>query len=156
MIKQRSWISLIGFCMGAVLLASLALAAVVAGASVALASHPHEGVAEEGRDVTPAIPAPEAGTTFTGLVTDSHCGARHMRTSHQNAAECARACFRRGASYVLVDGDRRYTLVGGETALSKLAGERVNIIGTRQGDAILVNSASEAVFEPVTQQGVRP
>ena len=58
MIKQRSWISLIGFCMGAVLLASLALAAVVAGASVALASHPHEGVAEEGRDVTPAIPAP--------------------------------------------------------------------------------------------------
>ena len=153
--KQRSWISLIGFCMGAVLLASLTFAAIIAGASVALASHP-EGVAEQEREVTPATPRPEPGTTFTGLITDSHCGARHIRTSHQNAAECARACFRRGASYVLVDGDHRYTLVGGETVLSKLVGERANIVGTRQGDAILVNSASEVVFEPVTQQGARP
>jgi hypothetical protein len=154
--KQRSWVSLIGFCMGAVLVASLAIAAIIAGASVALASHRPEAVAEEGREVTPATPRPEASTTFTGMITDSHCGARHMRTSHQNAAECARACFRRGASYVLVDGDRRYMLVGGETVLSKLAGERVNIVGTRQGDAILVSSASEAVFEPVTQRGARP
>jgi hypothetical protein len=154
--KERSWISLIGFCMGAVLLASLALAAILGGASVALANHGPDGIPEEGREVAPATPGPGAGTTFTGMVTDSHCGARHMRTSHQNAAECARACFRRGASYVLVDGDRRYTLVGGEATLSKLVGERVNIVGTRQGDAILVNSASEAVFEPVTQRGARP
>ena len=132
--------------MGAVLLASLAFATIVAGASVALASHHTEGVGEEGRAVIPATPAPEAGTSFTGVITDSHCGARHLRSSQRNAAECARACFRRGASYVLVDGDRRYTLIGGETTLSKLAGQRVNIIGTRQGDAILVNSASEAVF----------
>ena len=141
--------------MGTVLLASLALATIVAGASVALASHRAEGTSEEGREVIPATPPAEAGTTFTGMITDSHCGARHMRTSHQTAAECARACFRRGASYVLVDGDRRYTLVGGETSLSKLAGERVNIIGTRQGDAILVNSASEAIFWPATQRDAR-
>jgi hypothetical protein len=145
-LKKRSWISLVGFCLGSVLLASLALATIVAGASVALASHRAEGIAEEGREVTPATPAPGAGTTFSGIVTDSHCGARHMRSSHQNAAECARACFRRGASFVLVDGDRRYTLVGSEATLSKLAGARVNIIGTRQGEAILVNSASESVF----------
>jgi len=154
--KQRSWISLIGFCMGAVLLASLALAAILGGASVALASHSPEGIAEEGRGLTPATPGSQEGTTFTGMITDSHCGARHVRTSHQTAAECARACFRRGASYVLVDGDRRYTLIGGETTLSKLVGERVNVVGTRQGDTILVNSASEAVFEPVTPQGARP
>jgi len=153
--KQRSWISLIAFCVGAVLVASLAFAAILAGASVALASHRPEGVAEEGRDVTPASPGPEASTKFSGMITDSHCGARHMRTSHQSAAECARACFRRGASYVLIDGDRRYTLIGGEMTLSKLVGERANIVGTRQGDAILVNSASEAVFEPVTQPGAR-
>jgi hypothetical protein len=149
--NHRSWISLVGFCMGTVLLASLALATIVAGASVALASHRAEGTSEEGREVIPTTPPAEAGTTFTGMITDSHCGARHMRTSHQTSAECARACFRRGASYVLVDGDRRYTLVGGETWLSKFAGERVNIIGTRQGDAILVNSASEAIFWPATR-----
>lgn len=144
--KQRSWISLVGFCMGAVLVASLAFATIVAAASVALVSHRAERVADGEREVTQATPGPQVGTTFTGMVTDSRCGARHMRSSHQNAAECARACVRRGASYVLVDGDRRYTLVGGETNLSKLVGERVTVIGTRQGDTILVNSASEAVF----------
>ena len=154
--KECSWISLIGFCMGAVLVASLAFAAIVTGASAALASHRPEVAAEQGREVTPATPGPEVGTTFTGMITDSYCGARHMRTSHQNAAECARACFRRGASYVLVDGDHRYTLVGGETVLSKLVGERANIVGRRHGDAILVNSASEAVFQPVTQPDARP
>ena len=87
----------------------------------------------------------QVGTVFTGMVTDSHCGARHMRNSHQTASECARACFRRGASYVLVNGEHRYTLIGGEGSLSKLAGERANVIGTRQGDAILVDSAA-AIF----------
>lgn len=144
--KQGSWISLVGFCVGAVVVASLAFASIVAGASVALASHQAETAAGETRDVEPATPTPQAGTTFTGMITDSHCGARHMRSSHQNAAECARACFRQGASYVLVDGEHRYTLVGGEAALNKLAGERANVIGTRQGDAILVSTVAEAVF----------
>jgi len=33
-------------------------------------------------------------------------------------------------------------LIGGEASLGKLAGERANVIGTRQGDAILVDSAA--------------
>jgi hypothetical protein len=102
---------------------------------------------DDGREIAPATPAAQpAGTSFSGMITDSHCGARHMRNTHQNSAECARACFRHGASYVLVDGDRRYTLVGGEADLSKLAGERANVVGTLQGNAILVNSASAAIF----------
>jgi hypothetical protein len=141
---HRSWISLLGYCLGTALLAGLAFAIVVAGASVALASHRSDSdtAADDARDATPITPSPQEETTFTGMVTDSHCGARHMRNSHQNAAECARACFRKGASYVLVNGDQRYTLVGGEETLSKLAGERANVIGTRQGDAILVDSAT--------------
>jgi len=133
----------VGFCLGAAVVAALAFAIVIAGASVALAGHRSEGSSDEGaRDVAPITSSPQAGTTFTGMVTDSHCGARHMRNSHENAAECTRACFRKGASYVLVNGDRRYTLVGGEENLGKLAGERTNVIGTRQGDAILVDSAA--------------
>ena len=147
--KHRSWISLVGFCMAAVLGTSLVFATIVAGASVALASHRakegDDGVEQAGQEVSPATPNPQVGTVFTGMVTDSHCGARHMRNSHQTASECARACFRRGASYVLVNGEHRYTLIGGEGSLSKLAGERANVIGTRQGDAILVDSAA-AIF----------
>jgi len=146
--KHSSWISLVGYCVAAVLVTSLAFATIVAGASVALADHRSDAASnDDAREITPATPqAQPAGTTFSGMITDSRCGARHMRSSGRSASECARACFRHGASYVLVDGDRRYTLVGDESDLSKLAGERANIIGTRQGDAILVNSASAAIF----------
>ena len=142
---HRPWISLVGYCLGTTLVAALIFAIVIAGASVALASHRSENPgdnADAAREASPITPSPQAGTTFTGMITDSHCGARHMRNSHQNASECARACFRRGASYVLVNGNERYTLVGAEQSLGKLAGERASVIGTRQGDAILVDSAA--------------
>lgn len=146
--KHSFWISLVGYCTLTVLLASLAFATIVAGASVALADHRANGTSgDEAREITPATPASQpTGTAFRGMITDSRCGARHMRSSGRSASECARACFRHGASYVLVDGDRRYTLVGGESDLSKLAGERANVLGTLQGNAILVNSASAAIF----------
>ena len=148
MTKHRSWLSLVGFCAGLVLAASLAFATIVARASVALADHRADAATnDDAPQLSSATPSAQpSGTGFSGMITDSRCGARHMRSSGRSAAECARACFRHGASYVLVDGDRRYTLVGGESELSKLAGERANIIGTRQGDAILVNSASAAIF----------
>lgn len=140
--RQRPWISLLGFCVGSVLAAALAIAVVVAGASVALASHQRAAVAESAASgsVSPVPAKPDS--LFTGMVTDSHCGARHMRNSRLNASECARACFRRGANYILVDGDKRYTLIGGEQYLTKLAGERANIAGTLQGNTILVDSAA--------------
>jgi hypothetical protein len=149
--KHRSWLSLVGFCAGLVIAASLAFATIVAGASVALADHRAEVASDASGDdasqLSPANPSAQpSGTNFSGMITDSRCGARHMRSSGRSAAECARACFRHGASYVLVDGDHRYTLVGGESELSKLAGERANVIGTRQGDAILVNAVSAAIF----------
>jgi hypothetical protein len=138
-----SWMSLVGFCLGATVVAALAFAIIVAGASAALASHRGETQSsDDARDVAPQTTSPQPGTRFSGMITDSRCGARHMRNSHENAAECARECFRRGASYVLVDGDQRYTLIGGEASLAKLAGERANVMGTRQGDAILVDSAA--------------
>jgi hypothetical protein len=114
---------------------------IVAGASVALAGH-QSATEQNAAAAAPLSPAPSSGSSFTGMITDSHCGARHMRNSRQNSAECARACFRKGATYVLVDGDRRYTLIGGDDALSHLAGERASVMGTRQGDTILVDSAN--------------
>jgi hypothetical protein len=140
-VKQRSWFSLVSYCFVTAVAAGLLFAIVIAGASVALASHQSES-ADQAENPAPLSQPEHSGTEFTGMITDSHCGARHMRSSHQNSAECARACFRRGATYVLVDGDHRYLLIGGDDFVGKLAGERAHVIGTRQGDAIVVDSAS--------------
>jgi hypothetical protein len=139
--KNRTWLSLLTFCVLTVLGAALALAVIVAGASVALASHQNSD-AEEAQGVAPATAARQAGSNFTGMITDSHCGARHMRKSNMSSADCARACYRKGASYLLVAGNRRYTLIAGEAALDKLVGQRANIVGNLQGDTIIVDSAA--------------
>ncbi len=139
--KRRTWFSLIVFCTLLVAGSALAFAMVIAGASVALASHQNAQSAEvQNVESTPA--APSSGKTFSGMITDSHCGARHMRSTSQNSTDCARACVRKGATYVLVDGTRRYTLIGDESAVAQFAGERANVTGTRQGDTIIDDAAA--------------
>jgi hypothetical protein len=145
-IVQPRWsvISLIGFCVLTTLGAALAFAVMVAGGSVALAAHQDSEGQQEHSLITQngaqSAPSPVAAT-FNGMITDAYCWARHLRSSHQSPTECARTCVRKGASYALVDGNRRYQLTGGEDALDKLVGQRATVTGTRQGNAIVVNSA---------------
>jgi hypothetical protein len=146
--QHGTWFSLLSYCLLLATGAGLVFAIIIAGGSVALASH--QGAAEAPQaaeeNVAPASPAPHMGAAFTGVITDSHCGARHMRQSNMTSAECARACYRHGATYVLIDSDRRYTLIGGEDALNKLLGERATVKGTRRdGHAILVDSVAPAL-----------
>ena len=131
--------NLVGHCLLYALAAALLVALIVAGGAAALASHEAQGVEEAPVQVTAES---QDGDTFTGMISDSWCGARHKRNSQLSSAECAHACVRRGASYVLVDGDRRFALRGAETSLTRLAGERAHVSGTRQGGAIVVNSAA--------------
>ena len=139
--RQRPLLSLLVFCALTVAGSALAFAVVIAGASVALANHQSASV-EEAQTLDPATPAPTSGKTFSGMITDSHCGGRHMRNTSQNSTDCARACVRKGSTYVLVDGGHRYTLIGGDAAIAELAGQRANVTGTRQGDTIIVNGAA--------------
>jgi len=118
--------------------AAFAFAVIVAGGSVALASHHNS---EDAQSTSPMPNAP-ATTAFSGMITDSRCGARHIRNSRLSSAECARDCVRKGARYILVDGEHRYTLTGNQEALGKLAGTRANVTGTRQGDTIVVGAAA--------------
>src|SRR6266571_2126894 len=73
--------------------------------------------------------------TFTGEVSDSMCGAKHMMAG--KSAECARACVGKGSSYALVVGDKVYSLQTQDKAaqdeLSKLAGEKAKVTGTADG-----------------------
>jgi hypothetical protein len=82
-----------------------------------------------------------SGKTFSGMVTDSHCGARHSRNSDKTSAECARLCVRtKGSHYVLVDGEEIHGLQGDRTQLDRLAGMRVDVAGKLVGDTIKVQS----------------
>ena len=139
--RHHTWFSLLSYCVLTALAAALAFALIIAGGSVALAGH-QKADAEEAQGFDPATRGPQLGTTFTGMITDSHCGARHMRKSNMTSAQCARACYRKGASYLLVDGSRRFTLIGAESALDKVVGQRASVIGNRQGDTIIVESAT--------------
>src|SRR6266576_5967527 len=89
-----------------------------------------------------------AGTTqtFTGEVSDSMCGAKHMMQG--KAGECARACVGKGSSYALVVGDKVYALQSDDKAaqeeLGKLAGEKAKVTGTADGDTIQVSKVDAA------------
>jgi hypothetical protein len=164
-VKHRSIISLVSYCVVTAIGAALVFAIIVAGGSVALASH-HSASAEElqedatppqnsaglqneartqqhsdQQDQAPADPQHSNLSSFSGLVTDSYCGARHQRRSNLTPEDCARACIRNGATYVLVNGHHRYNLSGNEESLDKLLGTRATVNGTLQGDTISVSSA---------------
>jgi len=146
--RGRTALSVVGFCLMTALGAALAFAIIIAGGAVALASH-QDSALEKARGAqknlsatqAPLTPTPVAAT-FIGVITDSYCGARHRMSSHQNSADCARACVRKGAHYILVDGDHRYQLAGQDDFLDRLAGQRVNVSGTREGGTIAVTAVA--------------
>ena len=102
-----------------------------------------------------AVPGPEAerpaqpspiqssaiqGETYEGIITDAHCGAKHSATVGMSAAACTRFCVHSGEHFALVDGDKTYTLEGNDSALKRMAGQRVKVLGTLSGQTISVAS----------------
>ena len=82
--------------------------------------------------------------TFTGTVSDSMCGAKHMG----DAATCTRACVGKGSKYALVVGDKVYTLdttdKAGLDTLDKQAGAKVTVTGSEKDNAIEVSKVAAA------------
>ena len=82
--------------------------------------------------------------TFTGTVSDSMCGAKHMG----DAATCTRACVGKGSKYALVVGDKVYTLDTTDKAaldtLDKQAGGKVTVTGTEKDNTIAVSKVAAA------------
>lgn len=99
-----------------------------------------------------AVEEPESGQsrssssarTYEGMITDSHCGARHSAVIGRAAADCTLICVHGGEQFVLVDGDTTYSLEGDVIALKRLAGQRVRIVGTMDGRKISVTSVVAA------------
>src|SRR5260370_30862552 len=60
--------------------------------------------------------------SYEGMITDTHCGAKHSAALGMAAADCTRACVHGGEQFALVDGDSVYVLEGDREALKRVAG----------------------------------
>ena len=78
--------------------------------------------------------------SWTGWVTDSHCGAKGDNAKH---ASCAAKCVKEmGAKWALyTPSDKKvYTLEGAADKVASHAGQHVKVSGTVAGDTITVKS----------------
>lgn len=93
---------------------------------------------------TVTLAAPKPAKTFTGKISDSMCGLKHMMPGGDKA--CTVACAKEGAKYVLADEEHNkvYQLTDQQTA-AKYPGESVRVTGTLKGDdTIAVSSIQPA------------
>ena len=140
--KSCSWFTLITFCAAAALVAALGMAALFAGVSVALAGADALALSDAGPQNPPTQPIVTGLQTYTGMITDDHCGARHKMDSDKNPAQCARMCVRNGSRYILIDGEKRYRVDGDANELGRLAGQRAKVVGTLVGTTIKMSSTA--------------
>ena len=84
-----------------------------------------------------------ADGTWTGYISDSHCGAKGVSEKH---AECAVKCVKEhGASYVFVDdADHKVYKIDSQDKAAAHAGHHVTVKGTADGDTLKVASIEMA------------
>lgn len=83
--------------------------------------------------------APE---TWTGKISDEHCGAKHkqMEGKKMSDRECTEVCVKDGAKYVFVAKDKVYQIADQkDAALATHAGHTVLLTGEMKGDTITVS-----------------
>jgi hypothetical protein len=80
---------------------------------------------------------------FTGIVTDSMCGANHAMMHVTPDAKCVQDCVKAHAKYVLFDGKIAYPL-SNQQEPAKFAAQRVTILGTMKDGAIEITSITPA------------
>jgi hypothetical protein len=94
-----------------------------------------------------ALGAADADQTFTGVITDSMCGANHDMMKIKPDSKCARECAKAGGGvkYALYDGTHTYKLSDQETP-AQFAGQRVKVTGTLFAQTGIIRAAR---IEPV-------
>jgi hypothetical protein len=131
---RHFWIEIVGLCIAIACGLALLIALGVAAAVAATGSKPGQAVVSSS-----AHPAP-VQQTYEGMITDAHCGAKHLASMSKTAADCARSCVHAGSQFALVDGDKTYILSGDMERLKRAAGLRVKVVGMLNGDTIAVSS----------------
>jgi hypothetical protein len=140
----------------AVTLATLTGTAVPQSNSPSNVPPPHSGVAAGQNSPQSGSPPPPARNatnpvvsqpgnselkTFTGVVSDSFCTRHHYMLSGATPAECTRYCIAHRATYVLLVGDKIYSLENPPGhILDALAGKTAQVTGALVGDSIEIKS----------------
>ncbi len=132
--RNRVWIEIVMLstaiaCALALLFATLGAAAGVATGEVS------------SQQQTPST----TSRTYEGMVTCSRCGAKHPAALGQAATTCIRVCVHGGAHFALVDADATYVLEGDSVVLTKVAGQRAQVVGELHGKTIKISSVSALI-----------
>jgi uncharacterized protein DUF5818 len=81
--------------------------------------------------------------TFTGNISDSMCGLKHMMPGRDKA--CTEACVKEGSKYVLADSaHQKVYQLSDQTKPKDFAGQKVKVTGSLKGDTISVDSIEAA------------
>src|SRR6478736_1950236 len=83
--------------------------------------------------------ATEKGT-WTGIISDDHCGVKSANEGH---AECAKKCIKDGHATVIVVGDKMYKITDPKK-VADFIGQKVTIEGDLKDDMIEVKKVSKA------------
>jgi hypothetical protein len=89
-----------------------------------------------------AVPAFAAPRTWTGTISDSTCGVKHMEGEHGmkvSDKDCTAMCVKKGAKYVFVTDGKVLAIADQDfKALARQAGAAVRLTGTLDGDAVTI------------------
>ena len=94
-----------------------------------------------------AVVMAAAAETFTGVITDTMCGANHNMMKNHPADQCVKMCAKGQYSYALYDGPNLLKLSDQKTP-AKFAAQKVKVTGTldQKNNTIKVSSF-EAIAE---------
>ena len=77
--------------------------------------------------------------TWTGYISDSHCGAKGNNAAH---AECAKKCVKEGYAPVFVVGDKVYA-ISDPKKVGDYIGDKVTITGTITDNTIEIEKITK-------------
>jgi hypothetical protein len=81
---------------------------------------------------------------LTGVVSDSHCGAKH-NTASAEATKCVEGCVKGGAQAVFVSGDKVYKIdSASQDKVKSYYGKQVTVTGDVDGDTLKIESVKES------------
>lgn len=78
--------------------------------------------------------------TWTGTISDAHCGAKHADASAKSAS-CVQSCIKGGAAPVFVAGDKVLKIANPD-AVKDVQGKKVELSGELNGDTVTVAKVS--------------
>jgi len=83
-----------------------------------------------------------ADKSYTGTVSDSHCGAKHAKAD-ADGATCVEKCVSGGAKYVLVSHGKVYQL-DPQDKFQGMGGKSVKVMGSLSGETLTATSVEPA------------